>query len=121
MYGMTDYVKLFSDELINWLIYETGFRQSQFQMSVYYKYALYGSKLVLLSYVDDCVYWYTSEELVKWFLDSLGKRLHMNFIGYSHLFISISISQLKDHYISLYQYRYDTSVVEKYLNTDIIK
>ena len=35
-------------------------------MSVYYKYAPDGSKLVVLSYVDNCVYWYTSEYLEKW-------------------------------------------------------
>ena len=32
-------------------------------MSIYYKYAPDGSMLVVLYYVDDCVYWYTSEEL----------------------------------------------------------
>ena len=30
-------------------------------MSIYYKYAPYGSNIVLLSYVDDCVYWNTSK------------------------------------------------------------
>ena len=27
-------------------------------MSIYYKYTPDGSKLVVLSYVDDCLYWY---------------------------------------------------------------
>ena len=51
--------KLFSDELTEWL-FEAGFIQSQCQMSIYYNYALDGSKIVVLSYVDDCVYWYTN-------------------------------------------------------------
>ena len=55
MYGMTKSEKLFADELIEWLL-EAGFIQSQCQMSIYYKYALDGSKTVVLSYVDDCVY-----------------------------------------------------------------
>ena len=59
MYGMTNSGKLFADELTEWLIKE-GFIQSQFQMSIYYNYALYVSKIVVLSYVDDCVYWYTN-------------------------------------------------------------
>ena len=63
MYGMTNSGKLFFDELTNWMIYEAGFKQSQCQISIYYKYAPYGSKLFVLYYVDDCVYWYTSEEL----------------------------------------------------------
>ena len=32
-------------------------------MSIYYKYAPYGTHIVILSYVDDCVYWYTPESL----------------------------------------------------------
>ena len=55
MYGMTNSGKLFSDELANWLIDEAVFKQSHFQMSIYYKYAPDGSKLVVLSYVDDCL------------------------------------------------------------------
>ena len=35
--------------------------------------------------------------------------------------MSIRIYQLKDHYISLYQARYDNSTVEKYLDTATVK
>ena len=59
MYGMTNPGKLFAGDLTEWLI-EEGFMQSQCQMSIYYKYAPDGSKIVVLSYVDDCVYWYTN-------------------------------------------------------------
>ena len=82
-------------------------------MSIYYKYAPNGSKIIVLSYVDDCVYWYTSEALVKWFVDTLGKIIHVNFLGYAHWFMSIIISQIKDHYISVDQARYNTSIVAK--------
>ena len=61
---MTNSGKLFSGELIEWLL-EEGFIQSQFQMSIYYKYAPDGSNIVVLSYVDYCVYWYTHEYLGK--------------------------------------------------------
>ena len=64
MYGMTNSGKLFADELTEWLL-EAGFIQSQFQMSIYYNYAPDGSKIVVLFYVDDCVYWYTDEDLGK--------------------------------------------------------
>ena len=76
---MTNPGKFFADELIEWLL-ESGFIQSQFQMSIYYKYAPYGSKVVVLSYVYDCVYWYTNEDIRKWFVDNLGKRFHVNFL-----------------------------------------
>ena len=96
MYGMTNFGKLLSDELIECLI-EEGFIQSKCQMSIYYKYAPDGSKIVVLSHVDDCVYLYTNEDLGKLFVDTLGKRFHVNFLGFSHWFMSITISQLKDY------------------------
>ena len=90
-------------------------------MSIYYKYAPDGSMLFVLSYVDDYAYCYTSEALGKWFVDTLGKRFHVNFLGYAHWFISIKISQLKDHSISVDQARYATSIVAKYLDADTVK
>ena len=90
-------------------------------MYIYYKYEPDGSKIVVLSYVDDCVYWYTNEYLGKWFVDTLGKRFHVNFLGFSHWFMSIRIYQLKDHSISVDQARYVTSIVIKYLYTATVK
>ena len=90
-------------------------------MSIYYKYAPDGSKIVVLSYVDDCVYWYTNEDPGKWFFDTLGNTFHVNFLGYAHWFLSIRISQLKDHYISVDQARYATSIVAKKLYTVTVK
>ena len=85
MYGMTNSGKLFADEINNWMIDEAGFNQSKYQIYVYYKYATDVSKSVVLSYVDDCVYWYTYEELRNIFVDTLGKRYHVNFLVYDGL------------------------------------
>ena len=49
------------------------------------------------------------------------KYITFNFLGYAHWFISIRISQLKDHYISMDQARYATSIVSKYLDTAAVK
>ena len=117
---MTNSGKLFADEITEWLIKE-GFVQSQCQMPIYYKYAPDGSKIVVLSYVDYCVYWYTNEDIGKWFVDTLGKRFHVNFLGYAHWFMSIIISQLKDRSIFVDQARYATSIVAKYLDTATAK
>ena len=108
---MTNSGKLFSDELIEWLL-EAGFIQSQCQISIYYKYAPDGTKLFVISYVDDCVYWYTSEALGKSFVGTLGKIFHLNFLGNSHWFMSIIIYQMNDHSISVDKARYATSIVE---------
>ena len=90
-------------------------------MYIYYKYAPDGSKIVVLSYVNDCVYWHKNEYLGKWFVDTLGKRFHVNFLGYTYWFMSIRISQLKDNSISVDQAIYTTSIVSKYLDTVTVK
>ena len=84
MYGMTNLGRIFSEELINFLMHESGFRHSKCQMSIYYNYAPDVSKLVVLSHVDECVYWYKSEELGKLFVDTLLKIFHVKFLGYAH-------------------------------------
>ena len=90
-------------------------------MSLYYKYASAGSKKFVLSYVDDCVYWYINEALGKWFVDNLGKRFHLNLFGYTHWFMSIRISQMKDNSISVNQARYATSIFVKCLYIAIVQ
>ena len=117
---MTNSGKLFYDELKKWLL-EASFIQSKYQMCIYYNYAPNGSKIVLSSYVDDCIYWYTSEALEKWFVDTLGKILYVNFLIYAHFLMSIIISKMKDHSISIDQARYVTSIVAKYLDTATVK
>ena len=58
---------------------------------------------------------------MKWFVDTLGKRFHVNFLLYANWFISIIISQMKDHSISVDQDIYATSIVAKYLDTATVK
>ena len=90
MHGTNNCGKLFYDEFTEWLL-EAGFIQSQCQMSIYYNYAQYGTNIVVIFYVDDCVHWYTSEALGKWFVEATGNIFHLNFLGYSHCFASIII------------------------------
>ena len=99
MYGMTNSVKLFPDDLTYWWINEAGFKQYQCHMSIYCKYEPDGTKCFVLSYVFDCVYWYTYEAIGKCFADTLGKIFHVNCLGLSHWFMSVSISQLQEHSI----------------------
>ena len=64
---------------------------------IYYRYAPDVSNLVVLSYVYDCVFWDSYEELGNWFVDTLGKCFRVSFLGYAHWLISIIISQLKNY------------------------
>ena len=45
----------------------------------------------------------------------------MKLLEYEHWFMSIIIYQKKDHYISINQARYDTSIVAKYLDTSPVR
>ena len=89
-------------------------------MSIYYKDATHGTKMVVLSYVDDSVYWYASEYLGKWFVDTQGNRFHVNFLGCVHWFMSISISQMNDHSILVDKARYSNYIVDTYLDTSTV-
>ena len=80
-----------------------------------------GGNIVVLYYVNCCVYSYISEAIGKLFVDTLGNIFHVNFPGYSHWFMLIRISQMKDHFISVDKARYDTSTVSKYLETSTFK
>ena len=42
-------------------------------------------------------------------------------MGYAHWFMSIRISQMRDHYISVDQARYDNSIMGKYLDIATVK
>ena len=84
-------------------------------------YIPYGTNIVVLSYVHECVYWYTSEALGKWFVDALGKRFHVNLLGYVNWFMSIIIYQMSDHFISVDKARYDTSIVDKYRDNTTVQ
>ena len=86
-------------------------------MSIYYKYEPDGKKMFVISYVDDCVYWYTYEDPGKCFVGNLGKIFHVKFLVYAHWFILIRLSYMKDHSISVYQSSYVTYIVDKYMDT----
>ena len=124
---MPKYEHLFADKLTYLLINEVGFKNTNFgclsiistlQMG---KIRSRWGKIVVLSYVDYFIYWYTSEAPGKQFVDTLGKILHVNFLVFSHWFMSIRIYQVKDHSVSVDQARCDTSDVAPYLDTATVK
>ena len=77
-------------------------------------------KMVVVYYVDECVYLYTSESLGKCYVENIGNRSNVNFLGYSHWFMSNIISHMRYHSISVDQASYATSIVAKYLDTDTV-
>ena len=54
-------------------------------------------------------------------MDTPGKILNVNFLGFLHWFMSIRISHMKDHSISVDKDRYATYIVAKYIDTTTVK
>ena len=90
-------------------------------MYVYYKYAPYGTKIGVLSHVDNFFYCYKSESLGGKFVDTLGKRFYVNFLVYLHWFMSIRIFQMRYNSISVDKARYATSIVAEYMDNATLK
>ena len=80
MYSMTINGKLVADDLTEWLTQEANIKQSNCQMSLYFKF-VNGGRLVILSYVEDCCWWSLSKSLGKWFVEELVKHNHINILG----------------------------------------
>ena len=54
-------------------------------------------------------------------MDTLGNIFHVKFLGYAHWFISVRISQMKYHSITVDQDIYATYTVANYLDTATVK
>ena len=54
-------------------------------------------------------------------MSALGKRFHVNFLGYAYWFMPIRIYQMKDCSISVDHSRHATYIVAKYLDTATVK
>ena len=61
-------------------------------MFIEYNYTSDEGGSVVLSYVDDCLYWYISEDPGKWFVDNLARIFHEKSLGFAHWFMLIRIS-----------------------------
>ena len=117
---MTNSGNLFADYLTEGLL-EAIFIKYQCHISIYYKYAPDGIKIIVLYYVDCCFYWCLYESLGEWFVGTLRKILHVIFLGFSHWFVSIRISQMNDDAVSVDKAIYATSIVDKYIDTSMAK
>ena len=89
---------------------EEGFIKYQCQMSIYYNYAP-DEKISYLILII------VSIDIHLRLLENVLWTLHVDFLGFSHWFIDIMILQMKGHSVLLYQSRYATYIVSKYMDT----
>ncbi len=76
-----------------------------------------GSKLFLLNYVDDMLYYGTDISLVEEFEKQLGNCFNLELLGQVHWYLGTRIRQLSNFDIELDQHRYCRSIVKKYLDS----
>jgi len=109
MYGMTYSGKYWFQELREWLVDE-GFKQSIICPCLFSKVFTDKSIVKLLDYVDDMLYFGTSEATLKPFCDSLTSRFDVEMLGQAYWYLSMWISQDLVFSITIDQSRYCRSI-----------
>jgi hypothetical protein len=77
-----------------------------------------GTKIFLLNYVDDMLYYETDTKKVQEFEAQLRKRFNLELLGQAHWYLGTRICQLANYDIELDQSRCCLSIVKRYLDTD---
>jgi hypothetical protein len=89
MYGMMLSGKYWYQELMDWLLAE-GFNQSTVMKCLFWKVYSDGSIVFVLDYVDDMLYYGTSEITLKDFETNLSNRFALEFMGQAHWFCPLA-------------------------------
>ncbi len=116
MYGTTLCGKYWYLDLMDFLK-EIEFKEGDSVKSFFIKEFQDKSKIYIMNYVDDMLYYGTEDTKVKEFEEQLGKRFNLELLGQAHWYLGTRINQLSNFDIELDQSRYCLSVVKKYLET----
>jgi hypothetical protein len=76
-----------------------------------------GSKIYLLNYVDDMLYYWTHSSGIKRFEELLKQRFNVELMGQAHWYLATRINQLNNYDVEFDQSRYCKSIMKKYLDT----
>ena len=117
MYGQTVSGAYWFDELNTWLVEEEKFVQSIIAPTLYTKTFEDGSTIWLLNYVDDMLYFCTSESRRREFEKHVCKRFAVELKGRAQWYISMKLRQLNNYDIVIDQDRYVQSLLQRFLNT----
>jgi hypothetical protein len=116
MYGTTLSGKYWYLKLQEYLL-EIGFKANENMQCLFTQHHNDGSKVYLLNYVDDMLYYGTNNSRIKQFEELLTQRFNVELMGQAHWYLATRINQLNNYDIELDQSRYCKSIVRKYLDT----
>jgi transposase InsO family protein len=115
MYGTTLSGKYWYLELQEYLL-EIGFKASENMQCLFIQHNNDGSKIYLLYYMDNMLYYGTDCAGIKQFEELLKQRFSVELMGQAHWYLATRINQLSNFDIELDQSRYCRSIVKKYLD-----
>jgi len=116
MYGTTQCGKYWYLDLLEFLK-DIGFKEGSIVKCMFTHEADEGSKIFLLNYVDDMLYFGTNIEKVQEFEKLLGERFTLELLGNAHWYLGSRINQMDNYDIEIDQSRYCKSIVKQYLET----
>jgi hypothetical protein len=116
MYGTTLCGKYWYLDLLDFLK-EIEFKEGGCVKCSFIKEFADGSKIYLLNYVDDMLYYGTDTAKVQAFERELGERFHLELLGNAHWYLGSRINQLGNFDIKLDQSQYCKAIVKRYLDT----
>ena len=115
MYGMTLSGKYWYEEFRDWLV-SVGFTQSSTCPVLFTRHEPDGSFLRIIFYIDDGLYFATSDGALERFKKELPERFNVVFQGTAHWYLSARIHQDNQNNITMDQARYAKSIVTRYLD-----
>ena len=119
LYGLTLCGKYWHIELLEYLL-EIGFKQSKVDPSLMIKRDENGNYIKLINYVDDMLYYGSSDETEKQFVKDLRKRFNVTDLGTAKWYLGIQLTKIGKDYM-LDQSRYTMHFLEGLKNKFKIK
>ena len=120
MYGMTLSGKYWYQDCRDWLK-SIGFTECPTCLVLFSRTEKDGSQLWIILYVDDFLYFGTTEKTRKKFELEFGSRFNIEFQGKAHWYLAARINQDKNFNITIDQSRYAKSIVKCYLDPAGVK
>jgi hypothetical protein len=97
------------------ILKEIGFKEGDCIKCFFMKEFLDGTKIFLLNYVDDMLYYGTDTKKVKEFEEQFGERFNLELLGQPHWYLGTRVRRLAYYNIELDQSRYCLSIVKNIL------